>query len=268
MNIKELIEDFLHERDEDYLKKNPYSRMDPEFIYNEFSLQFELGFYLREKLKSDGYKVYFEKNVKELIEEKFNNNEIRSVEKNIPKGKKREKYIEDCLNEYIKEKSKDFIKKEMDLCIEKKDGDKIVERYSIELKLPTNGAYPRRMSQFLDDIQFMEHVKDFPDRAVKSKTFCLSLIDVERQGIPFMALENGYKADDEKIDEKIYPFFRSKESYDNSKKEIEAIKEIKDRKIEKKDTNGNALSFYIKGPYTIKWKKINERFWYYLLEAK
>lgn len=263
INIKGFIEDFLHERDKDYLKKNPYSKMDPEFIYNEFSLQFELGFYLREKLKNDEYKVYFEKNIKELIEEKFNNNEIKSVEKNIPKKKKLEKYIKECLEKYVKENLKTFIKKEMDLCVEKKDGDKIIERYSIELKFPTNGAYPRRMSQFLEDIQFMEQVKPFSDNGIKSKTYCLSLIDVERQGIPFMALEKGYDGDDEKI----YPFFRSTESYDSSKKEFEAIKEIKDYEIKKKDTKGLILDFNIKGPYLIKWEKINDRFWYYLLET-
>ena len=79
-----------------------------------------------------------------------------------------------------------------------------------------------------------------------------------------MALADGYDADDEKD----YPFFRSMDSYDRSKKEFKAITEIKDYKIDKRNNKGQVFNFNIKGPYTIKWKKINERFWYYLLEAK
>ena len=53
MDIKELIEEFLEDKE---IMKN-------ERIYNEFSLQFELGFYLR----NQGYEVYFEKNITEQI---------------------------------------------------------------------------------------------------------------------------------------------------------------------------------------------------------
>ena len=129
---KELIEKFIKEK------------INTEYIYNEFSLQFELGIFLR----NNGFNVYFEKNV---------------------------------MAEFGKEYSKDFIKKEMDLYVIGKDN----EKYAIELKYPTNGAYPKRMFQFLADIQFMESVKK---KYSFTKTFCLALINTDRKGGPFMVI--------------------------------------------------------------------------------
>ena len=157
-NIKQCIEDFL--------KKN----LNTEYIYNEFSLQFELGIFLR----NNGFNVYFEKNV---------------------------------MAEFGKEYSKDFIKKEMDLYVIGKDN----EKYAIELKYPTNGAYPKRMFQFLADIQFMESVKK---NLSFTKTFCLALINTDRKGGPFMVI--GKKNTNDEL-KPIYSLFRSSEnSYNNS----------------------------------------------------
>lgn len=113
MDIKELIEAFLADSE----------KMDPDLIYNEFSLQFELGIFLRE----NGYKVYFEKNV-----------ESEDI----------------CKGNGVKE----FVKKEMDLYII--DGK---NKYAIELKFPTNGFYKKRMFHFIKDIRFMEQVKELPN---------------------------------------------------------------------------------------------------------
>lgn len=90
-------------------------------IYNEFSLQHELGIFLREKLKE--YKVQFERNVS---------------------------FFEDC-------KENKFIKKEIDIVIYKPD---FSEKYAIELKYPKNGQYPETMFSFVKDISFMEQVKE------------------------------------------------------------------------------------------------------------
>lgn len=90
-------------------------------IYNEFSLQHELGIFLREKLK--GYKVQFERNIS-FFEGSTNN---------------------------------DFVKKEIDIVIYKTD---FSEKYAIELKYPRNGQYPETMFSFLKDIKFMEQVKN------------------------------------------------------------------------------------------------------------
>lgn len=89
-------------------------------IYNEFSLQHELGIYLREKL--EGYKIQFERNV----------------------------------SFFDKTAAQEFIKKEIDIVIYKPD---FSEKYAIELKFPKNGQYPETMFSFIKDICFMEQVK-------------------------------------------------------------------------------------------------------------
>ena len=62
---------------------------------------------------------------------------------------------------FSKNQNKDFLdkfaKKEMDIVIYK-DCNENSEKYAIELKYPTNGAYPRRMFQCIEDIKFMEPV--------------------------------------------------------------------------------------------------------------
>ena len=208
-NIKQCIEDFL--------KKN----LNTEYIYNEFSLQFELGIFLR----NNGFNVYFEKNV---------------------------------MAEFGKEYSKDFIKKEMDLYVIGKDN----EKYAIELKYPTNGAYPKRMFQFLADIQFMESVKK---NLSFTKTFCLALVNTDRKGGPFMVI--GKKNTNDEL-KPIYSLFRSSEnSYNNS--ELFFAQQPIHGKINnpinsKKSTEPPFVK--IEGSYNIKWNKANENFWYYLLE--
>lgn len=88
-------------------------------IYNEYSLQHELGNYLT----NSGYNVFYEKNVREFLDE----NDADSC-----------------------------IKKEVDLIAKK--GNKY---YAIELKFPKNGQYPEEMFQFLKDIYFMEQIKAY-----------------------------------------------------------------------------------------------------------
>lgn len=92
-----------------------------EKVYNEFSLQHELGFFIREKLKKLGYRVQFEKNVKDFP----------------------------CIK-------KDTTKKEMDIVVSTKDKK---EKYAIELKFPKNRMYPVQMYKFIEDIVFMQEVK-------------------------------------------------------------------------------------------------------------
>lgn len=89
-------------------------------IYNEFSLQHELGIYLRKRLPD--YKVQFERNVSF-----FSNSD-----------------------------TKEFVKKEIDIVIYNFDKS---EKYAIELKYPKNGQYPETMFSFIKDIRFMEQVK-------------------------------------------------------------------------------------------------------------
>ncbi|MDS1003371.1 hypothetical protein P9J83_07665 [Clostridium sporogenes] len=90
-------------------------------VYNEFSLQYELGIYLRCCIKNEEYKIQFERNV-----------------------------------EFFNIKKKDTRKKEIDIVIYNKNG---TEKYAIELKYPRNGQYPESMFSFIKDIEFCEQLQ-------------------------------------------------------------------------------------------------------------
>lgn len=109
--INELLQEFVKEIQSGNIE-----------IYNEFSLQHELGIYLRKALPN--HKVEFERNVSFF---------------NIS----------------------NTIKKEIDIVIYKVNsvGEKI-NKQAIELKHPLNGQYPEQMYSFIKDIRFMEELKE------------------------------------------------------------------------------------------------------------
>lgn len=88
-------------------------------IYNEFSLQHEVGLLLRAEYPRD--KVQFERNISYF----FNRGE--------------------------------FIKKEIDIAVFSPDKSEL--RYAIELKFPRNGQHPEQMFSFCKDILFAEQLK-------------------------------------------------------------------------------------------------------------
>jgi hypothetical protein len=88
-------------------------------IYNEFSLQHELGIFLRTQLH--GTKVRFEKNVASLFG-----------------------------------RTAGFTKREIDITIF--SGDKPTPTHAIELKYPRNGQHPEQMFSFCKDIAFAEEL--------------------------------------------------------------------------------------------------------------
>lgn len=88
-------------------------------LYNEFSLQHELGIYFRSLPQFKGYNVQFERNIGFFF--------------NVPLA---------------------TVKKEIDIVVY---NDK--EKFAIELKFPRNGAYPRRMFQFIEDICFVKQLR-------------------------------------------------------------------------------------------------------------
>ena len=132
--MKKLLEEFMH------LKQ---TNGDDILVYNEISLQLELGLYLRQ----NGYTVRFERNI----------------------------------GEYEKDPS-DFVKKEIDIVAYKKGNnesettltEKSAEKIAIELKFPRNGQYPEQMFSFVEDIKFMEQVKRVDGFF---KTFVVVLVD-------------------------------------------------------------------------------------------
>jgi len=91
-------------------------------IYNEFSLQHELGCYLRNFIKD--YKIQFERNVS-----------------------------------YFKLRGTNFIKKEIDISVFSLENDRFSLEAVIELKFPRNGQYPEQMFSFCKDIKFAEQLK-------------------------------------------------------------------------------------------------------------
>lgn len=89
-------------------------------IYNEFSLQHELGLYLR--AKNQNAKVQFERNVS-----------------------------------YFFSTTSHFVKKEIDISIFSTNKSK--KLCAVELKFPRNGQYPEQMFSFCKDIFFLEQLK-------------------------------------------------------------------------------------------------------------
>ena len=88
-------------------------------IYNEFSLQHELGLFLRNYL--DGLKVQFERNVS-----------------------------------HFRLRKSEFQKKEIDIAITSTDSTEYL--CAIELKYPRNGQVPEQMFHFCKDIAFLEQL--------------------------------------------------------------------------------------------------------------
>ena len=133
--MKELLEEFMH------LKQTNGVDI---LVYNEISLQLELGLYLRQK----GYTVRFERNIGE--------------------------YVED---------TSDFVKKEIDIVAYKGENELEAEKIAIELKFPRNGQYPEQMFSFIKDIKFMEQVKnakklkDVCKEGKFAETYVLTLVD-------------------------------------------------------------------------------------------
>jgi len=133
MNIGNEIRNF-------FKKILPTDKLD---IYNEYSLQFELGWYLRSRLTAD-FKVQVERSLKSLL-----NDEKDSQIISPPKT----------------------IKNRMDIYIYNNSTN---ERFAIELKFPVYGQVPYQMYKFVEDIKFAQQLKDCFGF---SKTYSVVLVD-------------------------------------------------------------------------------------------
>ena len=89
-------------------------------IYNEFSLQHELGIFLRNALPE--YKVQFERNIS-----------------------------------YFAKDKRTFTKRELDVAVFSKDCKEL--KLAIELKFPRSGQVPEQMFSFCKDLAFAEELK-------------------------------------------------------------------------------------------------------------
>lgn len=88
-------------------------------VYNEISLQHELGIFLRSQIPNQ--KVHFERNVSFFFP------------------------------------TRNFVKREIDISVFSADRSNL--SYAIELKFPRNGQYPEQMFSFCRDILFCEQMK-------------------------------------------------------------------------------------------------------------
>ena len=188
-----------------FIKKSLGERIDKDFIYNEFSLQHELGIFLRKELEKSEFKVQFERNIEIFFQ--------------IP-AKLNEKERKD----WIKAKQENFCKHEMDILIFK-NFDLDSEKYAIELKFPRNGQYPEQMYSFIKDIKFMEQVNE----KFNIKTFVLTLVDDK----------NYYIKTGHEKDESIYWYFRSEENTEKNET-ITAKEEIEKNYTIRKPTGNKA----------------------------
>ncbi|MBE6452043.1 MAG: hypothetical protein E7012_00945 [Alphaproteobacteria bacterium] len=128
----------------------------------------------------------------------------------------------------IPEKSlaKKDIKREIDIAIEK---ESTKEKYAIELKMPPNKAMPKRMSQAIVDIKFLE-------KLVEAHGF---------NGGFFIMLTNNHCFWEGNETDGIYKYFRKKEALSGHINFPTFFNEIKEE-------------CHITGSYQLSWEKVSE----------
>lgn len=176
-------------------------------IYNEYSFQHELGIYLRGIRELKKYRIEFERNVTYF-----------GIEGTC--------------------------KKEIDIVIYNKATD---EKYAIELKYPINGQYPEQMYKFIEDIQFMEELKQ------KGFNNCYAFVLVDDNC-------NGKLFHEGRIKTGIYSYFRVGNN-------------LHGKINNPTGENKKGQLHNIKGSYKIEWKTpytrlVCKEYRYYLLKAQ
>jgi len=163
-NIREKLEEFIG-----LLKSGKIE------VYNEFSFQHELGYFLRNQLKQHpgDFKIQFERNFKEILEVSDDEIDARFGTKKVRK-------------------------KEIDISIFQGP----VKLASIELKFPRNGQVPESMYSFVKDVKFLEGLTSSKNKKsinMFSKGFFICLVDDS------LFYQGGSKKDG------IYEYFRREE---------------------------------------------------------
>jgi len=205
-----------------------FNELKEEEVYNEFSLQHELGIYLRkELLKNGNFKVQFEKNSLDVLgyEEPYPQNEL---EKRFGK--------------------KEIRKKEIDIVIyqEETEGFKNLIA-SIELKYPRNGQVPESMYSFIKDIRFLEGLtkKGCQNEKCFVKGYFICVVD------------NPLFYEVKKKKDGIYKYFRN-ENY-------EVIIQKKTKKPTGKHID--AYDIVLEKEHNEKWKPQNDKIKYLIIEV-
>lgn len=197
-------------------------------VYNEFSLQHELGIYLRENLQKHGnFKVQFEKNSLDVLgyEEPYPQKEL---EKRFGNKKIRKKEIDIVVFEEISNSSKNLI-------------------VSIELKYPRNGQVPESMYSFIKDIRFLEGLtkKGCQNEKCFDKGYFICVVD------------NPLFYEVKKKRDGIYEYFRN-ENY-------EVIIQKKTKKPTGK--HNDDFDIVLEKEHNEKWKPQNDKIKYLIIEV-
>lgn len=188
-----------------------YSEMDEDFeLYNEAGLQHELAWFLRKQFESTKYRLQLERNVSDI-----------GLTLNID----------------------DFIKKEMDIYIYEKGAN---EKYCVELKFPMKGAFPRRMYQTFEDVNFLESLK------LKAGFHEVALL--------FMTPLKGFREGRETG--QIYKYFRD-EMRICRLGDSEVPDFIRNEKNKKGELVYRPLS--IRGNYPFQWKSFRHQYHYFVI---
>ena len=134
--------------------------------------------------------------------------------------------------EYYKLNSKEYTKKVVDIILENVNNKNI----AIELKMPMNGQVPEQMFKFVEDIKFLEELKE-------SKIFHKCYLIVVTNDTKFW---EGIKKDG------IYAYFRDR-NYLNGK-------------IYKPTGENENIYYKLNGKYIVEWKVLENNFRYFIIE--
>lgn len=231
--ISETIDKFFNDLKAESIK------VDEDFD-NEFGMQFELGIRLRNALAQNGfaaqgYKVYFEKNIKNICRKNkctYNNHTL---------------------------------KKEIDLLIAKTSLGQLEDLYAIELKFPRNGQYPKQMYEFVKDLAFIAQLKEPQLKEQYNFKGCWSIVLVDD--------DKFYKSPKPGTIKGIYAHFRTFDNNGNIIKPQQIENRI-DNPIKYDPAKKNCLPFIdIPAGYeqTVQWKSINQinkkDLYYYIVQV-
>lgn len=203
-------------------------------VYNEFSLQHELGIFLRKSLETEHeeYKIQFERNIGY-----FFNLELL-------KGSKVDMKTQHFGNNKTR-------KKEIDICIFHDKGvnqKKLVA--AIELKFPRNGAIPESMYSFVKDLKFLESLtannNDLLSQNSFAKGYFICLVDDK-------GFYSGSKRD------QIYSYFRN----EDFKVKIDTVT----NKPTGENKDKSEYKILLNKKYTGNWKECKENLKYLLIEV-
>lgn len=151
--------------------------------------------------------------------------------------------LEFNIKDFMSKKNQNFVKRDVDIVVFKEE-----KKYAIELKFPRKGQYPEQMYKFIQDILFMQEVKDI---CKFDETYCLTIVDDDKF----------YNNILNKTPTSIYNNFRN---YDKSI-------DIKEGNIEK-PTGKNKSSIKLSSSYKSQWIDLNiekekgQKYMYYIIK--